>query len=138
VDRPDVGSSYYPDQLIGILKALRADIEEGYPTTFEEDMHADVFSDFLSMGDSLVADNFVLLAVIVAGAALESHLSALVDRNGVRLAGRGKHKRATPLNDDLAKQGVYRTAEQSRCLRGKAYATAPHLATASSARRRFV
>lgn len=116
LDRKDVGPAYYPDQLLGILIALRADIAAGYLTTFEEEIHADVFSDFLSMADSLVADGFVLPAAVVAGAALESHLRALADRNGITLTARGKPKRATALNDDLAKRAVYRKAEQKQVL----------------------
>lgn len=116
LDRKDVGSAYYPIQLLGILRALRSDIEAGYLTTFEEEVHADLFSDFLAMADSLVADRLRLPAAVVAGAALESHLRALAVRAGVRTDARGKPKRAGALNEDLAKNGTYRKAEQKQVL----------------------
>ncbi|MDQ3356301.1 MAG: hypothetical protein M3502_06220 [Actinomycetota bacterium] len=116
LDRKDMGSPYYVDQLLGILKALRGDIQAGYLTTFEEQVHADVFADFLDMADRLVADDYVLPAAVVAGAALEAHLRALAARNNVTTQARGKPKRAAALNDDLSKQDVYRKAEHKQVL----------------------
>jgi len=116
LDRKDVGPVYYPTQLLGILKALRGDIEAGYLATFEEEVHADVFADFLDMADRLVADGYVLPAAVVAGAALEAHLRALAERVGISTQARGRPKRAAALNDDLSKGDVYRKSEQKQVL----------------------
>src|SRR5205085_4703483 len=82
----------------------------------EEEVHADVFADFLDMAERLVADGYLLPAAVVARFALEAHLRALAERAGVNTQARGKPKRAAALNDDLSKSGVDRKAEHKQVL----------------------
>lgn len=114
LDRRDVGDAYYVEGMLGILKGLRRDIEAGYLQTFEEELHADVFADFLDMADHLSKEKLPIAAAVVAGSALEAHLRALAEKAGVSTQARGRPKRAGLLNDDLAKKGIYRKAEQKQ------------------------
>lgn len=41
--------------LIGVLVALRRDVEAGYTRTLQELVHADVFAHFLEMADELLS-----------------------------------------------------------------------------------
>jgi hypothetical protein len=109
-------ASYLVEEMLGVLKALRRDIADGYLASLEEEVHADLFSDFLEMADHLVQEQLVLPAAVVAGAALEAQLRTLAERVGINTEARGKPKRAGKLNDDLAKKGVYRKAEQKQVL----------------------
>lgn len=114
--RSDVGTPYYVEHLLGVLKGLRQDIEAGYLQSLEAELHADVFADLLEMADHLLSEKLALPAAVVAGAALEAQLRALAERAGVSTESRGKPKRAGKLNDDLAKKDVYRKAEQKQVL----------------------
>lgn len=114
LDRKGVGSAFYVEQVLGILKGLRQDIEAGYLQTIEEEIHADVFSEFLEMADHLSNEGFILPAAVVAGSALEAHLKALAEKFGVSTQARGKPKRAGMLNDDLVNKETYRKAEHKQ------------------------
>jgi len=107
---------FYINQLVGVLEGLKIDIEAGYLLSFEEELHAGVFADFLEMADRLIAEKYALPAAVVAGAALEAHLRSLAERNNVKTVARGKPKRAAALNDDLTKSQVYGKAEHKQVL----------------------
>lgn len=111
-----MGSPFYVDQLVGVLKGLRRDIESGYLLTLEQEAHGAVFSDLLEMADHLVVEKLVLPAAVVAGSALEAHLRSLAERSGVKTMAREKPKRAGRLNDELGSKGIYRKAEQKQIL----------------------
>jgi hypothetical protein len=114
--RANMSNPFFVEQLLGVLKGLRRDIQAGYLLSLEEEVHADLFADFLEMADRLLSDRHALPAAVVAGSALEAQLRALAERAGVSTQVRGKPKRAAKLNDDLAKKGVYRKAEQKQVL----------------------
>lgn len=116
LDRAGMGLPFYVEQLVGILKGLRRDIEAGYLQSFEEELRADVFADFLEMAERLVADRYLLPAAVVAGSALEAHLRALALREGIATQARGKTKRAGMLNDNLRSRDVYRSAEHKQVM----------------------
>jgi hypothetical protein len=116
LDRGGMMMEFYVNQLVGVLEGLKMDIEAGYLLSFEEELHAGVFADFLEMADHLIAEKYALPAAVVAGAALEAHLRSLAERNNVKTVARGKPKRAAALNDDLAKSQVYGKAEHKQVL----------------------
>jgi hypothetical protein len=116
LDRQGQVPVYHIGQLVGVLHGLRRDIEAGYLQSFEEEIHADVFADFLEMADQLLRDGYVLPAAVVAGSALEAQLRALAERAGVPTHARGKPKRAGMLNDDLVKNEVYSKSQQKQVM----------------------
>ena len=99
--------------LVGVLRALRKDLDDGYTRTIEELIHADVFADFLEMASELVDKNYKDPAAVIAGSTLEEHLRSLAGRSGVAVESEdGKPRKADTLNADLVKAGVYNKLKQ--------------------------
>ena len=100
---------------VGILEALRKDIDCGWLTTVEELLRADTFSGFIDMASELLAKNYKDPAAVLIGAVLEAHLRALVAKAGLPTAdSKGRHKSADAMNTDLAKSGVYNVLRQKQ------------------------
>ena len=98
---------------MGVVEALLSDIESGYVKTIEEEIHGDVFSDYLEMASHLVSQGYKDAAAVMAGSTLEVHLRKLCDKNDIdTLKGDGKPKKADSLNAELAKAGVYTKLDQ--------------------------
>src|SRR5947209_2256126 len=49
---------YSHDAIVGIIKGLRDDVANGYLTTLQERIHADMFSDYLGMAEYLLTDGY--------------------------------------------------------------------------------
>jgi hypothetical protein len=70
-------------RLQGVLRALRADYEAGRLQSFQELVHADLFSDFLEMAEYFLQEGYKDPAAVIAGGVLEQHLRKLrLDRRG--------------------------------------------------------
>lgn len=93
---------------VGILRALKADIAEGWMTGVAELLHASTFDDFLDQSNELLVKGYKDPAAVVAGSALEAHIHLLCARHGVgvHLPG-GQPKKADTMNADLVKAGAY-------------------------------
>ena len=101
--------------LLGVVQALRADIDAGYVRTLEELIHADVFSDFLDMAAELQRSGYKDAAAVIAGSVLEGHLRKLAGRHGVATTKtNGAPAKADTLNADLAKAGAYNALVQKQ------------------------
>jgi hypothetical protein len=97
-------SSQRAVELLGVVRALRADYEAGYMRSVEELVHADLFSDFLDMAKELLDKGFKDPAAVVAGSVLEGHLRQLAAKNDIPTENEeGKPRKAEALNADLAK-----------------------------------
>lgn len=108
--------AYWLSYIVGTAKGLRRDISSGYLTTVEEEVHADVFADFLEMSDHLVREKLLLPAAVVAGAALEAHLRAMASKAGIATTTGGRPKRAGKICDDLKANGVYGNADHKQVI----------------------
>ncbi len=104
--------AYAAEALSGILRALRADYQDGYMRTIEELVHAELFADFLDMADELVSKGYKDAAAVVAGSVLEEHLRKLAAVHGVSTKAGSGHKKADTINADLVKAGAYNKLEQ--------------------------
>jgi len=98
---------------IGILRALRADINDGWLEDIAELLHAETLDDFLDQASELLGKGYKDAAAVVAGSALESHIRLLCGKYnvGAQLAS-GQPKKADAMNADLVKAGAYVTIEQ--------------------------
>jgi hypothetical protein len=97
----------------GILQALRRAYASGYFQSVQELVHAEVFSDFLEMAEYLLTGGFKDPAAVLAGGVLEEGLRKLCVKNGIPTAdGSGQPKKASVMNDELAKAKVYEKLEQ--------------------------
>jgi hypothetical protein len=102
---------------IGILTAAKEDIENGYLNGLFGIISAEIFSDFLDMADHLLEEKYKDPAAIVVGISLEAHLKHLCKKNAIETSiidtnGNIKHKKASVLNNDLCKAGIYNKLEE--------------------------
>lgn len=107
-----VGSGSAVNQLLGILRALRADYAAGYINSVAELIHADLFADFLEMSDHLLSQGYKDPAAVLTGSVLEEHLRKLCDKIGIATAKETAPKKADLLNAELAGAGVYSKLDQ--------------------------
>lgn len=94
--------------IIGILKALKGDLEDGYLYSFPELVRGEMFEEFIEMAEHLLEEGYKDAAGVIAGSSLESHLRQLSNKHGVAVDytapdGSIKHKRAEQLNQELGK-----------------------------------
>jgi hypothetical protein len=96
---------YSHDHMLrGALVALRRDVEADCLSSFEEEIHGELFSDFLVQAEHLNGEGFRRAAAVLAGGVLEEHLRPLCKRNGIAT---GAHVKASSMNNELKKAGVY-------------------------------
>ncbi|MFE7456246.1 hypothetical protein [Streptomyces sp. NPDC057554] len=122
VTRLSVSGSVYREQLkrgsrysdtnrlahnLQVMITLRDDLQAGWTETVVELVHADTYSDYLEMAEALLTKGYKDPAAVIAGTSLEVHVRALCVKNGVTTAVAGKPKKATTMNADLKKAGVY-------------------------------
>ncbi len=107
VDHGGLNNDWTREQLIGILKALLFEYENGSLKGIEELVHADLFSDFLSMARHLLENGYKDPAAVMAAGVFEQHLRQLAQKYNVPVAQDEKPRNAQALNEDLTKAGAY-------------------------------
>ncbi len=80
-------------------------------------LRGEIFDDFLSMAEHLLEEGYKDPSAVVAGSTLESHLRRLCLINNIPITvptpkGTSQPKKASQMNDDLYKAGVYGGTEQ--------------------------
>ncbi len=101
------------DVYLGILRALAADIDEGWIEGVAELLHASTFSDFLDQATELQVKGFKDAAAVIAGSALEAHIRLLCDKYSVAtMLPSGEPKKVDVMNADLVKAGAYNNLQQ--------------------------
>ncbi len=92
----------------GIIKAVQNDYEKGLLVNFRKLLQAEIFADFLEMGEYLLKENYKDAAAVVIGSVLEDTLRKLAISNGINiLKSNGDYMTLEPLNMELAKANVY-------------------------------
>jgi hypothetical protein len=94
--------------LVGIVRALKGDIEDGYLYSFSELVRGEMFENLIEMAEHLVEEGYKDAAAVIAGASLESHLRELSNKYAVAVDytakdGSVKRKTAERLNQELGK-----------------------------------
>ncbi|MFF5307222.1 hypothetical protein ACFY5F_48515 [Streptomyces sp. NPDC013161] len=98
-----------------IAEALREDLKSGWTDSVIELVHADTHSDYLEMAASLLESAHKDAAAVIAGTALEVHVRALCVKHGVDTElPTGAPKKASVMNSDLKKAGVYATLQEKQ------------------------
>jgi phage-related protein len=101
------------NNLLGIVVALRRDVEAGYTTSLVELVHQDLFADFLDMASELQRNGFKDAAAVIAGSTLEEHLRKLAAKAQLPTTNaNGEALKASRLNDDLRAAQVYNPIQQ--------------------------
>jgi len=89
---------------LGVLKALKEDIEKGYLTRHRTLVIADVFSDFLNMAEHLYENNYIHPSVSLVGAVLENGLRKICDNHNITVK---SNDNISSLNKKLADNEIY-------------------------------
>jgi hypothetical protein len=105
---------YYRDipTLVGIAEALKTAYASGYLRKVEELIHADLFADFLAMGEYLLEEGYKDPAAVIIGGVLEEHLRKLCLKNSIDIIINNHFKKADTMNSDLARSNVYNRLDQ--------------------------
>jgi len=102
--------------LIGVVEALKKDIEADYLQTTEELIHGELFSDLLEMASHLLNEGYKDPAAVVCGASLESHLRQLSKKLGIETTSSTpsgeKPKKSDSLNAEITKASGYSILDQ--------------------------
>jgi hypothetical protein len=104
------------DKGIGILRALKNDIEQGYLTKYRFKVVAEVFGDFLEMSGYLLENDYQDAAASLVGAVLEDGLRQLCRKNNIKV---NRSDGIDSLNKKLARKGTYTTTVKNRILAWK-------------------
>ena len=101
---------------ISILAAIKTEIQQGWLTSIKNIVTAEVFSDFLEMGQHLLDNHYKDPAAVIIGSVLEEHIRQLCLKHGIDITFTSgednKPKKAETLNQDLVKKLVYNLLEQ--------------------------
>lgn len=97
---------------VGILRALKADIAEGYLESLAELIHADMFGDLLEMAGYLSEQGYKDPAAVIAGTVVEQHLRNLCTKHGISVEQGGRPKKADTMNSELGGADVYSKLDQ--------------------------
>jgi len=102
---------------LGVLRAVKGEMEGGWFISVKTLISAEIFSDFLEMASYLLKENYKDAAAVMIGSTLEEHLRQLCQNAAIPLgiakpSGEIAPKKADTLNADLAKQSVYSHLDQ--------------------------
>jgi len=98
--------------IIGVVKALREDVNAGYLRSLAEIVHAEVFADFIDMASHLLSNGYKDAAAVIIGSTLEVHLKKLAVKNGVDTDVDGKPIKAERINQEMVRANVYTVLDQ--------------------------
>lgn len=96
---------------VGILRAVREDLQDSYLTDVRTLVSADVFTDFLDMAGHLLEREYKDPAASLCGAVLEQGLRRIATKRGVKVR---ENDNLNTLNQKLAAKDVYPRLVQKR------------------------
>ena len=99
-------------EMVGMLRALRREYDEGYLSTIQGLVRAEVFADFLEMAGHLLEQGYKDPAAVLVGGVLEEHLRVLCVTRSIPTGVSGRPKKANLMNDDLSRVDAYNKLDQ--------------------------
>jgi hypothetical protein len=95
-------------EILGILEAIKYELENGFIDDIQKLLQADIFADFLEMGEHLLKEGYKDPAAVIIGSVLEDALRKLAAVNDIATTNeKGKILTIEPINVELAKKEVY-------------------------------
>ena len=95
-------------QMLGIAISVKHDYAKGLLNNIKALLQADIFSDFLEMGEYLLKEGYKDAAAVIIGAVLEDSLRKLCNKHAIPTnKENGTPLTIDPLNAALAKANVY-------------------------------
>lgn len=115
----DMAKPYCVEHGRGILKSIKAEIDNGWLVEIKELIASEIFSDFLEMAQYLLEEGYKDPAAVMIGSVIEENLRQLAQKNNINLEftngkGESKPKRADTLNNELAKSSIYSKLDQKQ------------------------
>ncbi len=108
MDNLHSGSVHLLFEILGVLEAVRYDLENGLLDDIQKLLQADIFADFLEMGEHLLKEGYKDPAAVIIGSVLEDTLRKLAAANDIATTNdKGKLLTIEPINVELAKNEVY-------------------------------
>ena len=102
-------------QVHGVTLTVKHDVENDLLGNIKGLLQADIFADFLEIGEHLLSEGYKDAAAVTIGAVLEDGLRKLCDKNGIATTKpNGLPLTIEPLNTELAKQAVYSKLTQKQ------------------------
>jgi hypothetical protein len=112
-----VNSNWYGhiSQVHGITLTIQHDVKNDLLGNIRGLLQADIFADFLEIGEHLLNEGYKDAAAVTIGAVLEDGLRKLCDKNGIAtIKPNGSPLTIEPLNTELARQAVYTKLTQKQ------------------------
>ena len=95
-------------EILGVLDAVKYELENGLLDNIQKLLQADIFSNFLEMGEHLLKEGYKDPAAVVVGSVMEDTLRKLATANDIpTINEKGKFLTIEPINIELAKKEVY-------------------------------
>jgi hypothetical protein len=102
-------------QMCGIALSMKYAYENGLLVNIRALVQADIFADFLEMGEYLLKEGYKDAAAVIIGAVLEDSLKKLCEKNGISIChDNGKQLTIDPLNAALSKAEIYSKLNQKQ------------------------
>jgi hypothetical protein len=94
-------------EVTGALEGIKYELQNGLLSDIQKLLQADIFSDFLEMGEHLLKEGYKDAAAVIIGSVLEDTLRKLADSNGIKTTNdKGKFLTIEPLNIELATKNI--------------------------------
>lgn len=95
-------------ELIGVIEAIKYEIQNGLLDDINSLLQAEIFADFLEMSEYLLNEGYKDAAAVIIGSVLEDTLRKIADKNGISTTNeKGKKLTIEPINVELTKSEVY-------------------------------
>lgn len=94
-------------QMNGVITSIKHDFDNGLLDNIRALIQADIFADFLEMGEYLLSEGYKDAAAVIIGSVLEDSLRKICEKNGIETSKNGKPLTIDPLNIALAKTEIY-------------------------------
>jgi len=109
---------YNADNGLAIIRTIRDEIAGGWLFTVRGLVAAEVFADFLEMGEHLLESGYKDPAAVMGGSVLEEHLRQLCSKHAIAVdeqkSGKNIPKKADRLNAELASATAYSKLDQKQ------------------------
>ena len=101
--------------MLGVAKTIKHEVDNNLLVDVKALLQADIFADFLEMGEHLLQESYKDAAAVIIGTVLEDKLRGLTLAAGLPIrSDSGKPMTIEPLNIQLTKNDVYSTLVQKQ------------------------
>jgi hypothetical protein len=112
-----VGNSIH--HLIGVVKALKLDLEDDYLKSVGEIITSEVFINYIDMAEYLLNTGYKDPAAVIAGSTLEIHMKKICLKNNIPTEYQNSkqkmvNSKCDSLNAELCKNAIFNSAKQKQ------------------------